>query len=128
MGPEHVIGINYSLTNKAVLNFRLRYYWSAARNKEYFILNENGSLTTDPGYRENHNENYNAFNIDLTFKWVFAPGSELSLDWKNAILVSDQQVNGNYWKNLSNTWNSNQTNSLSLLVLYYINCNSLRSR
>ena len=31
---------------------------------------------------------YNAWSIDCVFRWIFAPGSELSVVWKN--LLDDQ--------------------------------------
>ena len=106
----------------------MRHYWSGAGNKEFYQLQEDGLLEKDPMYTENQDENYNAFNIDLVFRWIFAPGSELSLAWKNAILTNNNQVISNYWENFTNTWKSDQTNSFSLRFLYYFDYNNLRKK
>lgn len=123
---QNIFGISYAINNKASLNMRMRHYWSGASNKEFYQLNEDGSLNPDPGYQGNHDANYNAFNIDLVFRWIFSPGSELSVAWKNSILDSGDNVEKDYFKNLNNTWNSEQINSFSIKMLYYIDYNKLR--
>ncbi len=125
---ENVINTTYTFNNKTGISFRMRHYWSGAENKEFFQLQENGTLLSDLSYSENKDNNYNAFNIDLVFRWIFAPGSELSLAWKNAISTSGERVISDYWNNFSKTWKSDQINSLSLKILYYIDYNSLRGK
>ncbi|MBC8316206.1 MAG: hypothetical protein H8E51_11980, partial [Bacteroidetes bacterium] len=63
---------------------------------------------------------YNQFNIDLSFIWDFAPGSQLSFVWKNAINTSDDIIDYHFFRNLGNTITSPATNSFSIRVLYYI--------
>lgn len=125
---ENVINATYTFNNKSGISFRMRHYWSGAENKEFFQLQENGTLLSDLDYEENQDNNYNAFNIDLVFRWIFAPGSELSLAWKNAISTSGDRVISDYWNNFSKTWRSDQVNSLSFKILYYIDYNSLRGK
>jgi hypothetical protein len=48
--------------------------------------------------------------------------------WKNAILENGDEVIDNYWENLDKTWSSDQTNSLSVKILYYIDYNNLRRK
>lgn len=125
---ENVLGAGYALNNKAGINLRMRHYWSSAFNKEYYRLETNGSLTKDESYGENMDENYNAFNVDLVFRWIFAPGSELSLAWKNSIYTNGNNVLSNYWDNLGDTWKSDQINSFSVRILYYLDYNNLRKK
>ena len=125
---QNVIGTSYALNNKASFDLRIRHYWSGVINKDYHQLQDDGTLVYDPGYMQNNNENYNAFNVDLVFRWIFAPGSELSIAWKNSILDSKSDVTQNYLENIGNTWKSDQTNSFSVKVLYYIDYNNLRRK
>lgn len=125
---QNVLGVSYAVNNKASLSMRIRHYWSGAANKEYYFLMEDGSMLHDPDYHTNHDANYNAFNIDLVFRWIFSPGSELSVAWKNSIGISDDRIVNDYFKNLSNTWNSDQINSFSVKILYYIDYNSLKKK
>ncbi len=125
---QNIIGASFTFNNKAGINFRMRHYWSGAGNKDFYLLQPNGTLQEDPAYQQNKDENYNAFNIDVVFRWIFAPGSEFSLAWKNSILNSNDKVVTNYWDNLDRTWKSDQINSFSFKILYYIDYNTLRKK
>ena len=121
----NTLEIAHSFNSNLSLRFRARHYWSGVQNKEFYQLNDNGRLNLDPDYSEDDN-NFNAFNIDMTLKWVFAPGSELSFGWKNAILDDEQPFTRNYSKNIDILLHAPQTNTFSLRVLYYIDYNQLR--
>jgi hypothetical protein len=123
---QNIIGGSYAINNKAGFNLRVRHYWSGAGNKEFFQLQSNGGLANDVDYNVNQDENYNAFNIDLVFKWIFAPGSEFSFAWKNSVYTSGDKVISDYWRNLDNTWKSDQINSFSIKILYYLDYNAIR--
>jgi hypothetical protein len=125
---ENILEPSLAMTNKMSIRLRIRHYWSGSANKNYLQLERNGNLMPAPSYTQNKDENYNAFNIDMIFRWIFAPGSELSFSWKNSILDDKNTVIGNYWHNLDNTWHDEQTNSLSLKILYYIDYNSLKKK
>lgn len=114
----NTIESSYIFNSKLSLSFRLRHYWSKADYDSYYELMGNGKLNQS-SYDTNHNINYNAFNIDLTLRWHFAPGSEVLLNWKNAIYSSDSQLIINYWENFTNTLKEPQVNSLSIKILYY---------
>ena len=125
---ENSISAAFTFNNKAGVNLRIRHYWSGALYKEYFCLNEEGRLDPDPSYLSNHDENFNLLNIDLLFRWVFAPGSELTFAWKNSIFDNQKTVLKGYVENLRNILESDQFNSFSLKVLYYIDYNNLRKK
>lgn len=71
-------------------------------------------------YEQNNDFNFNTFNIDLTLNWEFAPGSRLSLVWKNAILHEDDHITQDFLDNLKQTIQADQLNQLSLKILYYL--------
>lgn len=121
---SNVVNISYVINNKTSVNMRTRHYWSGAVNKDYYLLQNDGSLAGHSEYAENKDLNYNALNVDLNFRWIFAPGSELCLAWKCASVSTKDDVNKNYWSNLKNSINE-QANSLSVKVLYYIDSNRL---
>ncbi len=121
---ENVFYTSYSFTNKASLSLRLRHYWSGALNKSFLQLQKNGKLINDPNYKGNHDNNYNAFNVDMIFRWIFAPGSELTFAWKNAINTNQEIVTNDYFSNFDKTMHSDQINSVSVKVLYYIDYNN----
>jgi len=120
------ITADYIFTNRMGLTFSLRHYWSKVTYNSFFALNAQGQFAstnysglTDEG-TSLHNNNFNAFTIDMVYRWVFAPGSELSLVWKNSIFSSSEVVTTGYFDNLEDLVNFPATNSLSLKVLFYI--------
>lgn len=120
----NTLSTSYILSNKASLRLRARHYWSGVANNQYYLLQTDGSLIEIPAFYDNKDQNYNAFTVDMIFRWIFAPGSELSLAWKTASYSNEDRVIKDYATNFQKAW-LNQTNSISLKVLYYIDYNSL---
>jgi hypothetical protein len=122
----NTMDLSYIFNNKMGVTFGLRHYWAKLDYNVFFVLNEDGKMTpsTYTGLNnENesiHNNSFNAFTIDMAYRWVFAPGSEISLVWKNSIFSFNDEVELNYFENVGNLLNDPATNSLSLKVLYYI--------
>lgn len=111
----------YIFNNRLSLDFDLRHYWSRVfYDGDYFLLNENGRLELWAEDLQINDINYNAFTIDTKLTWNFAPGSQLSLVWKNIIDTQGSQVSHNFLENLERTLNEPQVNSFSLKILYYI--------
>lgn len=127
----NTLNTNYIFNNKMSLNLRVRHYWSRVEYEDFYQLQRDGELSESIGYDtygEDQNYNYNAFTIDMKYLWRFAPGSELSVVWKNAIYTNETDIVNNYWDNLNNTVESYQINSLSLKVLYYLDYQYLKRK
>ena len=119
----NTINTSYIFNNKMSLNLRARHYWSRVEYNDFYELLENGNLSSSIGYdtyENDENYNYNAFTIDMKYLWRFAPGSELSLVWKNAIYTNETEIIDSFLDNLNNTFESSQINSISLKFLYYL--------
>lgn len=121
------INLDYNITNRMGLTFRLRHYRSSIKYLSFSKLNLDGSvspLDNFSGLDENgnsaYNINFNAFTIDLVYRWVFLPGSEINVVWKNSIFTSDDKVAENYFYNLRSTFNNGPTNSVSIKVIYWL--------
>lgn len=116
---SNVLNVNYTFTNRMALTFRARHYWSIAKYSSYHLLTNDGMLAPSE-YNINNDINFNAFNIDMAYTWQFAPGSEMSVVWKNAILTLESDRVIRYMENVRNTLDSPKTNSFSVKVLYYL--------
>jgi len=116
---SNVLEGNYMFRSNMSLNLRLRHYWVWAHYLSFYQLRPDGFL--DPvAFSGNEDVDYNLFNIDLSFIWDFAPGSQLSLVWKNSISTDDNNIDYSYFRNLGNTLTSPASNSFSIRVLFYI--------
>lgn len=125
---DHYFTGKYSITNKMTLNLTARYYWSYAENHEFFTLQEDGHLMTNSSYTLNKNRNFNSWNFDFSYSWWFAPGSEISLLYRNYATESTNFVEKNIRNNFTNVINNNLTNILSVSLRYYIDYNSLKRK
>ncbi len=124
----NTLGTTYLFNNQAALDLDLRHYWSRVDyDGNYYLLEEEGTL--DPLGRDLQVDdiNYNAFTIDLAFTWEFAPGSQLSVVWKNIIDSEGHLLRENYFDNLNHIVGQPQINSFSLRVLYYLDYQQIQS-
>jgi hypothetical protein len=117
---EDILSVKYNFSNKMGITFRARHYVSTVDNKEFYLLQTNGTLLTNKDYHPQVNENVNYFNIDMVYTWEFAPGSFLNIAWKNAEQYNSDIVVKRYFENLSNTLSQDNNNNLSVKVIYFI--------
>jgi len=129
---ETIWTTSYVFNELMSLSFRMRHYWTRVKYAGYHKLGTDGSLSDSEytGLNEdglsNHDVNFNAFNIDLVYRWVFKPGSEMRVVWKNSILGDSSDLQYDYRNNLRQTFGHDQVNSFSVKILYFLDYRSLR--
>ena len=125
---ENILNSKYNFNKRNGITFRLRHYWSQVEAKEFFTLQENGSLMKNSAYNGNTDQNLNIFNIDMVYTWEFGPGSFLNIVWKNSAYSGDQRINDSYFKNFDRTISGPQNNNISLKVIYYLDALSFKKK
>ena len=115
----NTLSIRYLFRNNLSLSLRARHYWSRADYVSFYNLTDDGHLIDNISYDKNQDYNANAFNVDMIFQWQFAPGSFITLNWKNSIYNEKDVVINSYTTNFNNTLQVKQLNTVSLKVLYY---------
>ena len=130
----NTIDFSYTMNNKSGLTFRLRHYWSRINSKEFFELQNDGSLnpfdfneTTNMNDEPIYNTNYNAFSIDLVYRWIFSPASEINIVWKNNIFTDNSNALMAYQNNLRSTLSADQLNSFSIRIVYFVDYLDIKS-
>lgn len=121
------ISTRFAFSPKITASLWLRHYWRTGRYHQYLALDEKGRLSPSE-YDTEADFSYNSFNIDLGFRWEFAPGSLLTLVWKNAVLEEAPYHEVNFFDNLRQTLNEPQWNTFSIKFLYYLDYQQLKSR
>lgn len=119
----------YTVNNVMNFNLSLRHYWSFAVYDSVFNLQEDGSLLLNPSYSTNHDENFNTWNLDLSYSWWFAPGSQISVLYRNNALTdaSGLTVDKDFSSNINNLVNNkNLDHIFSVSIRYFIDYNSLK--
>jgi hypothetical protein len=124
---ENTLSMSYVFTNRMSFSIRTRHYTSHIHYRDFSTL-QPGGHETPAAYGRNRDTAYNAFNVDAVFSWWFAPGSQVSVVWKNAAATEDaaDRATPLYFDNLSGTLVTPHNNSLSVKVLYYLDYLTLR--
>jgi len=117
---ENSISGKYLFNNNISLSLSARHYSAQGNYANFYSLQTNGYLQPNSSYTQNHNFTYNAFNVDMVFTWIFAPGSSLNIVWKNEIANESAQFKGNYYHSFDDTFREPQLNNISLKILYFI--------
>jgi hypothetical protein len=124
----NTLNIKYIFKNNMSISLNGRHYWNTGEYLDYFTLGQQGYLFDNETYAGDRNFNYNAFNIDMVYAWQFAPGSMLTIVYKNAIETETPVIIHRYGDNFSQTINSPQSNNLSVKMLYYFDYQYLKKR
>ena len=128
---ENSLQASYNFDPYKAIDLRFRNYWGTADYSDqlFFLLNQNGTLSQfDYDTSEyNPNRNFNIWNIDLSFRWRFAPGSEVSFLYRNQIFNEDDLSNINYGESLDNLFQQTAQHTFSIRVTYFIDYNNLKN-
>ena len=124
---EQKLSGNYYFNTKSGLNLSFRYYWAPVHYDKFYILNQDGTLR-DTTYTGDHDINFNIWNLDLSYVWEFAPGSQLSLLYRNIISNVDDMAQLDYKTNIENLFSQPKTHSFIMKLTYYIDYNELKNK
>jgi hypothetical protein len=119
----------YTFNNRMSLTIRVRHYTSTVNYREFIRLRPGGQEEI-VDFQRNRDNTYNAFNVDAVYAWWFAPGSQVSVVWKNAgsNFLEANEATPLYFDNLNNTINTPHNNSVSVKVLYYLDYLAVKPR
>ena len=123
---ENILSGKYIFQNDMALTLNARHYWSTGFYRKYLTLLDDGDYIDNTSYHGNNNFNYNVFNIDFVYSWQFAPGSNLSIVYKNAIETQTDKVTFNLYNDFKTTIRAPQANSISIKIIYYLDYSSVK--
>lgn len=117
----------YTVNNVMNFNLSVRHYWSYAVNTNYLTLQNDGSVEDNLTYNLNKNSNFNTWNMDFSYSWWFAPGSQISVLYRNNASIFQREFERDISRNFKNSINhENLDHIFSVSIRYFIDYNSLK--
>lgn len=117
----------FTINSDMNFNLSLRHYLSYATYNQYYSLQNDGSIVPTSNYTENSNSNFNAWNLDLSYSWWFAPGSQVSILYRNNAALFENEFKRDLGSNFQKVIDKNNLNHVfSISVRYFIDYNSLK--
>jgi hypothetical protein len=124
---ENSLSGKYSFSTKSSISVSLRHYWQTVKyNSQFYSLNTGGTLDNN-SYTGNHDVNYNSWNLDLNYLWDFAPGSQLTAFYRNAIFNHNDQSAINFINNIDDLFNQPALHTFSIKFVYFIDYNNIKN-
>ncbi|WP_264519678.1 carbohydrate binding family 9 domain-containing protein [Flavobacterium sp. N1994] len=118
----------YTLNNKMNLNLSVRHYWSYSENKKYLLLLPNGRFADYLSPVPNQDQDFSTWNLDLSYSWWFAPGSQITMLYRNNSSYFNDIIQKNYSENVKSLLNNEALNHVfSVSIKYYIDYNSIKN-
>ena len=127
---ENSLTVSYNFDPYKAIDLRFRNYWTSVDYSDgiFFKLNDDGTkdvIDYQITQENDPNRNFNIWNLDLSFRWRFAPGSEASLLYRNQIFNSDNQAALGYTESLNKLFKQSVQNTVSLRVTYFLDYNNV---
>ena len=121
------LSAKYAINPKMTLNLTTRYYWSISENRQFLSLNNKGIFSPNSTFTDDTNINYNTLNFDLSYSWWFAPGSQISVLYRNNGTNYTSLINRNIAPNFKNLIDTNLNTIFSISVRYFIDYNTVKN-
>lgn len=123
---ENSLTSQYTFNDKMSLSLAFRHYFSDVTYKSFYTLNQDGTLAPTNNFTENLNGTYNSWNVDLRYSWWFAPGSQLTLLYRNAVEDYLGISRMKFKDNFTTLFNEKMVNNISLKLTYYLDYNQAK--
>ena len=122
------ISSKYAINSDMNFNLSVRQYWSYAENNQYLALQNDGTFQDLNNYVRNRNSSFNTWNMDLSYNYWFAPGSVISVLYRNSSASFDREINKSFSENVNNILTNDRLNhALSVSVRYFIDYNQAKN-
>ena len=127
---SNTLNTKYTVNNVMNFNLSVRHYWSFAEYNKFYTLQNKGDLTTTNLITDNYDRNFSTWNLDLSYSWWFAPGSQISALYRNNSLgyIFGEKLDKNYSHILDNNLSDRNLNhTFSISIRYFIDYNQSKN-
>ncbi len=127
---ENSVSGTFNFNNTQALSLSFRNFWSRASfSREFNELALDGTLLpSDYELTDDFDPdaNFNVWNLDLSYRWRFAPGSEASVLYRNSIFNFDSQGEIGFQDSLDELFTQPVRHNISLRVTYFLDFNDTK--
>lgn len=125
---------NFNSFNALTLSFR-NYLSTVTYDDSMYTLQSDGSLNRSDIYTKDNissdsdfdpDINFNTWNLDLSYTWQFAPGSQLTALYRNQIFNFSNNSEAGFFDSTEDLFKQEQRNTFSLRMVYFIDYNDLK--
>ena len=124
---ENSVSSQYTFNEKMAINLTFRHYFSEVAYRQFYTLKDNGELNPDTTFAENKDGTFNSWNLDLRYSWWFAPGSQLTLLYRNQAQNFLDVARLSMRDNFDRLFNEPMINNLSLRITYFLDYNRAKN-
>ncbi|WP_240788919.1 DUF5916 domain-containing protein [Psychroserpens sp. NJDZ02] len=126
---------NFNSFNALTLSFR-NYLSTVTYDNNLYVLQNNGTLIESDIYTKNTissdpdfdpDINFNTWNLDLSYTWQFAPGSQLTALYRNQIFNLSNNSEASFFDSTDDLFKQKQRNTFSLKLVYFIDYSDLKN-
>jgi len=131
---ENSIRANYNFNGLNGLSIQLRHYWdNVVYDTFMYNLGDDGRIVENPdlpkaALEENPDVNFSTWNVDLNYVWQFAPGSFLTVLYRQQLFQNNDNTSLDYINSLSNLFNEGLQHTVSVRLQYFIDVNEFKNK
>ncbi|MGB5418105.1 DUF5916 domain-containing protein [Algibacter sp.] len=126
---------NFNSFNALTLSFRNYLSRVTYDNQVYNLQDDGNLLVSDTNTKMtigedsdfNPDANFNTWNLDFSYTWQFAPGSQLTALYRNQIFNFSNKSEDNYFDSLNHLFDQKKRNTFSLRLVYFIDYNDVKN-
>ncbi len=127
------IRANYNFDSYNGLSLQFRHYWDTVIYDDFmYNLNSNGRINENKNLPKtalssNPDVNFSTWNVDLNYVWQFAPGSFLTVLYRQQLFQNNDKAMQSYANTLQNLFDQNFQHTLSIRLQYFIDVNDVKN-
>ena len=131
---NNAIAAEYTLTNRMGFRLGFNHNWQEVNYEAFYALQNDGSAIKstysglDNSGNSLHNTTFDAFTVDMNFRWIIYPGSEIRFVWKYNIYATKNGLDLNYFNTFNDLFQQPQLNSFSIKALFFIDAGKWKKR
>ncbi len=129
---ENSIKANYNFNSYHGLSLQFRHYWDNVIYDTFmYNLNDNGRIFENPlipksSLNEDPDVNFSTWNVDLNYVWQVAPGSFLTVLYRQQLFENSDFSNLGFRDSLNSLFEQGLQHTVSIRLQYFIDVNEVK--